>query len=68
MSGQVPKDRLEIMRKAFDETMKDPAFLADMEKQQLPATPLTGVEAEKIVAKMTEAPPNIVAEAKKVFE
>ena len=68
MSGQVPKDHLEIIRKAFDETMKDPAFLADMAKQQLPATPVTGAEAEKIVAKMTEAPPNIVAQAKKVFE
>lgn len=68
MSGQVPKDHLAIMRKAFDETMKDTAFLADMAKQQLPATPLTGQEAEKIVAKMTDAPPNIVAQAKKVFE
>jgi tripartite-type tricarboxylate transporter receptor subunit TctC len=68
MSGQVPKDRLAIMRKAFDETMKDPAFLADMKKQQLPATWVNGEKAEKIVAKMTEAPPNIVAQAKKVFE
>jgi tripartite-type tricarboxylate transporter receptor subunit TctC len=68
MSGQVPKERLAIIRKAFDETMKDPGFLADMKKQQLPSTPLTGEEAEKIVAKMTQAPPNIVAQAKKVFE
>jgi len=39
-----------------------------MKKQQLPVTPLTGEEAEQVVAKMTEAPPNIVAQAKKVFE
>jgi tripartite-type tricarboxylate transporter receptor subunit TctC len=68
MSGQVPKDRVAIMRKAFDATMKDPAFLADMKKQQLPVTPLNGTEAEHEVAKMTDAPPNIVALAKKVFE
>jgi hypothetical protein len=68
MSKQVPADHLAIIRQAFDETMKDPAFLADMKKQQLPSTPLTGEEAEKVVAKMLEAPPNIVAEAKKVFE
>lgn len=68
MSGQVPKDRVAIIRRAFDATMKDPAFLADMAKQQLPATPVTGEQAEHEVAKMTEAPPNIVAEAKKVFE
>ena len=68
MSGKVPKDRLAIIRKAFDATMKDPAFLADMKKQQLPVTAMTGEEAERVVAKMTEAPPNIVAQAKKVFE
>ena len=68
MSGQVPKDRVAIIRKAFNDTMKDPAFLADMKKQMLPAEPVTGEEAEKIVSKMTDAPPNIVAKAKEVFE
>jgi tripartite-type tricarboxylate transporter receptor subunit TctC len=68
MSGQVPKDRVAIIRKAFDDTMKDPAFLADMKKQLLPAASVTGEEAEKIVAQMTEAPQHIVEEAKKVFQ
>src|SRR5262249_47133949 len=31
----VPKDRVAALRKAFDETMKDPAFLADAEKRKL---------------------------------
>jgi tripartite-type tricarboxylate transporter receptor subunit TctC len=68
MSGQVPKDRVAIIRKAFNDTMKDPAFLADMKKQMLPSEPLTGEQAEKVVARMTDAPPNIVAQAKQVFE
>jgi tripartite-type tricarboxylate transporter receptor subunit TctC len=68
MSAKVPKDRLAIIRRAFDATMKDPAFLADMKKQQLPATPITAEQAEHEVAKMTEAPPNIVAQARHVFE
>ena len=68
MSGKVPKDRVAILRKAFNATMRDPAFIADMKKQQLPVTPLTGEEAERVVAKMTGAPPNIVAQAKRVFE
>jgi tripartite-type tricarboxylate transporter receptor subunit TctC len=67
-SGKVPKDRVAIIRKAFNETMKDPAFIADMKKQMLPAEPLTGEQAEKVVAKMTEAPPKIVEQAKQVFE
>jgi hypothetical protein len=36
---------------------KDQDFLADMAKPQLPVDPLTGEEAEAIVAKMMNAPP-----------
>ena len=61
MSKEVPADHLAIIRKAFDDTMKDPAFLAEMEKQQLPVHPLTGDEAEKIVNELVDAPPAIVA-------
>ena len=42
MSKQVPADRLAILRQAFDATMKDPAFLADMEKLGHPVQPLPG--------------------------
>ena len=34
MSAQVPADRLAILRKAFNETMTDPGFLAEMDKQR----------------------------------
>jgi tripartite-type tricarboxylate transporter receptor subunit TctC len=68
MSKQVPADAIAIMRKAFNDTMKDQAFLAEMKKQQLPVNPLTGEEAEKIVAKMTSVPPAIVAKAKAIYE
>jgi hypothetical protein len=38
--------------------LKDQDFLADMAKPQLPVDPLTGEEAEAIVAKiMMNAPP-----------
>src|SRR5262245_64435547 len=40
MSKQVPAERLTVLQNAFNATMKDPAFLADMEKQQLPVHPL----------------------------
>jgi tripartite-type tricarboxylate transporter receptor subunit TctC len=68
MSKGVPADRLAIIRKAFDDTMKDPAFLADMAKQQLPVHPLTGDEAEKIVNGLLGAPANVVARAKAIYE
>jgi tripartite-type tricarboxylate transporter receptor subunit TctC len=68
MSKQVPAERVAILRKAFDATMKDPAFLADAEKLQLPVDPLTGQEAEAVVAKMTSVPPAIAAKAKAIYE
>jgi tripartite-type tricarboxylate transporter receptor subunit TctC len=68
MSKQVPADRIAILRKAFDDTMKDPAFLADMAKERLPVHPLTGQEAEKIVGELISAPPKIVAQAKAIYK
>jgi tripartite-type tricarboxylate transporter receptor subunit TctC len=68
MSKQVPADHLAVIRKAFDDTMKDPEFLADMEKQQLPVHPLTGAEAEKIVSDLSTVPADIVAQAKSIYE
>ena len=68
MSKDVPADRLAIIRKAFDDTMKDPAFLADMDKQQLPVHPLSGVEAQKIVNELMAVPAAIVAQAKPLYE
>jgi tripartite-type tricarboxylate transporter receptor subunit TctC len=68
MSKQVPADRVAILRKAFNDTMKDPAFVADMDKMQLPITPLTGEEADAVVEKMLTAPPKILAAAKAIYE
>jgi tripartite-type tricarboxylate transporter receptor subunit TctC len=68
MSKQVPVERIAILRKAFDDTMQDKDFLADMEKQQLPVNALSGAEADVIVARMIIAPPSIVAKAKAIFE
>lgn len=68
MSRQVPTDHLAIVRKAFDDTMKDPGFLADMAKEQLPVHPITGQDAEKIVGELTSVPANIVALAKPIYE
>lgn len=68
MAKDVPADRLMIIRRAFDATMKDPAFVSEMEKQQQTVAPLSGEEAEHVYAGMHDAPPQIVAEAKKIYE
>jgi tripartite-type tricarboxylate transporter receptor subunit TctC len=68
MSRQVPPERVAILRKAFDETMQDKEFLADMQKQMLPVIPLTGQQAEGIVGRIMSTPPEIVAKARQIYE
>ena len=60
----VPKDRLAILRTAFDETMKDPAFLAEAKRARLTINPMSGKQVQAAVAKLYAAPPNIVKEAR----
>jgi len=45
-----PKDRVQLRRRAFRETMKDKDFLAEAVKSKLDVDPVTGEEVEKIVA------------------
>jgi tripartite-type tricarboxylate transporter receptor subunit TctC len=48
----VPKDRLEVLRRAFHGTLKDPEFLADAKKSNLNIDPVSGEELDKIVSSM----------------
>lgn len=68
MSKQVPADRQAILRAAFNATMKDPAFLADMKKFGHPVQPLTGERAEAIVATLSAAPPEALKRARAIYE
>lgn len=63
----VPKDRLAILRKAFDDTMKDKAFLADAAKLDLDIAPASGEHVQATVEKLYSAPTTVVARAKKAL-
>jgi tripartite-type tricarboxylate transporter receptor subunit TctC len=45
-----PKDRVQLLRRAFRETMKDKEFVAEAVKSKLDLDPVSGEEVEKIVA------------------
>ena len=68
MPPEVPKDRLEAMRRAFDKVMKDPEFLSEAKRRKLIIEPMTGERLQQIVNKVVAAPPNVVARAKQVLE
>jgi tripartite-type tricarboxylate transporter receptor subunit TctC len=68
MSRQVEADRIAIIRRAFNETMKDSDFVDDMKTQRLPVNPMSGDEAEQIIVGITNASPQIIEEARKIFD
>lgn len=60
---EVPADRAAALRKAFDATAADPAFIADMDKAKLELNPVTGAEVEGIIKRIYASPKHIVARA-----
>jgi tripartite-type tricarboxylate transporter receptor subunit TctC len=64
----VPAERLEALRRAFDDTMKDPEFLAEAEKAQLEIEPLTAREIDKLLANAFATPKPIVRQAAELIE
>ncbi|MGH6767873.1 MAG: Bug family tripartite tricarboxylate transporter substrate binding protein [Xanthobacteraceae bacterium] len=64
----VPKDRAAALRKAFADTMKDPAFLADAKKRKLQIHPRTGPATQALVDKIVGASPELVARVKKAIQ
>jgi len=62
-----PKDRVEMLRKAFVETMKDSEFMADAKKSRLDTDPLTGEEIDKIVTQLFKMDPSLVKQLKEIL-
>jgi tripartite-type tricarboxylate transporter receptor subunit TctC len=52
----VPADRVAALRKAFDETLRDPAFIADAEKQRLEIRAMAGGQLADLVRLVIETP------------
>jgi tripartite-type tricarboxylate transporter receptor subunit TctC len=59
----VPAERVAILRKAFMDTMKDPAFLAEAEKAQMEITAVSGEAIQKLVADVYATPKAVMDKA-----
>jgi hypothetical protein len=59
----IPAERAEALRKAFMETMTDPAFMADAEKSQLEVNPVAGGDLQNLVAEIYRTPPDVAKRA-----
>jgi len=63
-----PKSRVNLLRKAFMETMKDPEFLAETKKARLDLDPIDGAEIEKQVRELFKLEPALVAKMKEILK
>jgi tripartite-type tricarboxylate transporter receptor subunit TctC len=59
-----PKERVEMLRKAFASALKDKKLLADAEKARISIKPSSGKKVQELVAKLYKTPKSIVQRAK----
>jgi tripartite-type tricarboxylate transporter receptor subunit TctC len=64
----VPAARVEALRRAFDATMKDPAYLAETDKLKIEVDPLSGEEVAALVEQVSRTPADTVARVRTAME
>jgi tripartite-type tricarboxylate transporter receptor subunit TctC len=62
-----PKERVRILRTAFEETLKDKTFLAEAEKTKLTIDPVTADELTRMIAGLFTLDPVLLAKLKDVL-
>jgi tripartite-type tricarboxylate transporter receptor subunit TctC len=63
-----PKERVQILRKAYMDTMKDAEFLADAKKAKLDLNPDDGAGLERNVKEIFDLEPSLVAKLKEILK
>jgi tripartite-type tricarboxylate transporter receptor subunit TctC len=63
----VPADRLSMLRRAFDATVRDPELLADAEKIRVGVSPMTGEELQTLVAEVSNLPPGLLEKVRAAY-
>ena len=62
-----PKDRVQILRAAFEATLKDPEFLADAKKSKLNVDPVSVEEIEKDINGLFKLDPVMLGKLKEIL-
>ena len=64
----MPKDRVQVLRRAFMQTVKDPEFLNEAAKANLEIAPAAGEEIDQLIHNMFKTPSDVVAKLKEVLK
>ena len=68
VAPEVPKDRVQALRKAFLETLADPDLIAEARKANMEVNPVPGEDVQKLIAKVYAAPKELTAALKKALQ
>ncbi len=63
----IPADRAAALRKAFDETMKDPEFIAEADKMMVEISPMSGMEVNAMLTELYATPKSAIEKAAKAM-
>jgi tripartite-type tricarboxylate transporter receptor subunit TctC len=68
MPPNVPAERVDALRRAFDATMRDPAYLAEADRLKIDVDPLTGEQVAAVVAQVSRTATDVVARVRTALE
>ena len=63
----VPAERVAVLRRAFDATMKDPEFLADAARIKITVNPMSGEDLERLVAEVSNLSPALIDKVRAAY-
>ena len=64
VAAGVPRERLVLLRRAFEAAMRDPALLTEAKKRNLTTRLVRSTDAERILKSILEVSPRVLAQAK----
>ena len=67
VAPEVPRERVEALRRAFMETWKDPELLAEALKMTLEVSPISGEDLQAMLARIYASPPEILQKTREAI-
>jgi tripartite-type tricarboxylate transporter receptor subunit TctC len=64
----LPAERLDTIRRAFDATLKDPAFLVEAQKLGMEINPVRGEDVEALVKRIMNTPAALADRAREALK
>jgi tripartite-type tricarboxylate transporter receptor subunit TctC len=63
----IPPERKEALRRAFDATMADPAFITEATARNLEVNPVKGADLDRLLGHLYATPPAVIAEVRAII-